>query len=589
MKRLLTTKGIGIMATVVLILAVAAAYVAAQGVFDKNVTASWSVQISGDAIQVFEQDGTTVVNAIDFGTSFTDFFGNIPQPTHKVVVKNLSATAVQVFATGDGADGIIPVFGPTTGDLNPQPDNLFVLQPQGQSGDMTMGVVGLTLPQLVSGSKTTTIIFRATEVGAGPTAIQPPAGMVGWWPGDGNAIDVVGGNAGILSGDATFTGGMVGQAFSFDGTGDSVVDGHDPSLNLNHFTLDTWVKPGRLPNIFQAIISKNITPRPPGLWVFGDKVQVWFDPGGFQAESTTGLTLNQWHHLAATYDGAEVNIYINGSLDVSDPTAVTPATNTKPLVFGSLGDNSRFFQGLIDEVEIFNRALSAAEIRAIFDAGSAGKVKPALVPTHKVVVPNAQTAVEGNSQNSFPFGDTNCSAMRYQQVYASGDIGGTGIIDKIAFRPDFNNGVAFTADGVSVDIRLSHTPLTADGLSATFADNVGPDETVVLDTDSLSFSSAKANCGVSGPCDFDIIIDLNDVFTYNGTGNLLLDIRLRTADASANAGFFDEVSSFGDSTSRAFNVTDNVTDSDGIADSHGPVTKFFLSPNPPKDGLGDSP
>ena len=167
MKRLLTTKGIGIMVTVLLILAVGAAYVAAQGVFDKNVTANWTVQISGDAIQVFEVDGTTVVNAIDFGTSFTDFFGNVPQPTHKVVVKNLSATKVQVVVTGDGADGIIPVFGPTTGDLKPHPDNLFVLQPQGQSGDMTMGFVGLTLPLLTSGSKTTTIIFRATETGDG--------------------------------------------------------------------------------------------------------------------------------------------------------------------------------------------------------------------------------------------------------------------------------------------------------------------------------------------------------------------------------------------------------------------------------------
>ena len=126
------------------------------------------MQISGDAIQVYEADGTTVVNAIDFGISHRDFFGNIPKPTHKVVVKNLSATQVRVVITGDGGDGIVPVFGPTTGDLKPYPDNAFQLQPRGQSGDMAMGYVGLTLSQPSTGSKMTTIIFRATETGVSP-------------------------------------------------------------------------------------------------------------------------------------------------------------------------------------------------------------------------------------------------------------------------------------------------------------------------------------------------------------------------------------------------------------------------------------
>ena len=387
MKRLLTIKGLGMVAAVVAILALAAAYVAAQGVFDKNVTASWTVLISGDAIQVYEEDGATVVNVIDFGTSFTDFFGNIPQPTHEVVVKNHSATAVQVVVTGDGADGIIPVFGPTTGDLKPQPSNLFVLQPQGQSGDLIRGFVGLSLPQLVSGSKTTTIIFRATATGD----------------------------------DAT------------------------------------------------------------------------------------------------------------------------------------------------------------------------------IIPFHEVVVPNAQTTADGNSSNLFPFNTPQfggISAMRYQQVYSSGDIGGAGIIDKIAFRPDFNSGLAFSATGVSVDIRLSHVPFSPDGLSATLADNVGPDDTVVLDTNSLSYASNRTGCGPAGPCDFDIIIDLNDVFTFNGAGNLLLDIRLRTADASTDAGFFDAEFSIGDGVSRALNLTGNVTDTDGITGTTGLITKFFLrtfTPSPSSASFGGSP
>ena len=114
---------------------------------------------------------------------------------------------------------------------------------------------------------------------------------------------------------------------------------------------------------------------------------------------------------------------------------------------------------------------------------------------------------------------------------------------------------------------------------------------MVLDTNNLSYSSAIANCGPSGPCDFDIIIDLNDVFTFNGSDNLLLDVRLRTADASTAAIFFDTQDTNGDSVSRAFNVTDNVTDSDGIAENNGLVTKFFLrtfTPSPSSASFGGS-
>ena len=224
-------------------------------------------------------------------------------------------------------------------------------------------------------------IFDAGSAGKRkPASIQPPSGMVSWWPGDGNASDIWDGNHGTLLGGATFTGGMVGQAFRFDGSDDSVIVGHDTSLNLNHFTLEAWVKPGRLPaNIYQAIITKNAfpNPRPPSLWLWGNKVEVWFDPVNRAARSTTGLTLDNWHHLVGTYDGSAVKIYIDGVLDVSAPQTATPATNTKPLRFGVGRDNDQFFhQGLIDEVTIYNRALTAGEVKEIYDAGSLGKAKP---------------------------------------------------------------------------------------------------------------------------------------------------------------------------------------------------------------------
>ena len=171
----------------------------------------------------------------------------------------------------------------------------------------------------------------------------------------------------------------MGQAFSFDGVDGSVIVDHDSTFNLNSFTLEAWVKPGRLPGvIYQAIIVKNISPRPPSLWLRGNKVEVWFDPvGGPRAHSTAGLTLNTWHHLVGTYDGSHVKIYIDGALDASEAHTATPATNTSPLRFGAGREsNLLLFQGLIDEVTIYNRALTVAEVKEIYDAGSLGKAKP---------------------------------------------------------------------------------------------------------------------------------------------------------------------------------------------------------------------
>ena len=91
----------------------------------------------------------------------------------------------------------------------------------------------------------------------------------------------------------------------------------------------------------------------------------------------------------------------------------------------------------------------------------------------------------------------------------------------------------------------------------------------------MSIFPILPHCGVAGPCDFDVIIDLNDVFTFNGTGNLLLDIRIRVA-SSTNAVSFDAQNINGDSVGRVFNESGNVNAADGTTSTTGLVTKFFL-------------
>ena len=81
---------------------------------------------------------------------------------------------------------------------------------------------------------------------AAQTCVESPAGLVSWWPGDGNAEDIQNGNDGTLMNGASFAPGMVGEAFSLDGVDDHVLIGNPANLQLQDFTIDLWVKPDML-------------------------------------------------------------------------------------------------------------------------------------------------------------------------------------------------------------------------------------------------------------------------------------------------------------------------------------------------------
>jgi hypothetical protein len=199
-----------------------------------------------------------------------------------------------------------------------------------------------------------------------------------------------------------------------------------------------------------------------------------------------------------------------------------------------------------------------------------------------VVVPNGNASVEGNSDNGFPFsiGTFGFSSQRYQQVYDQSQFGalaGPEYITQILFRPDANFGAAFSATLPSIQIDLSTTSKAPDGLSATFADNVGGDDQVVFASGPLSLSSADTG-PVAGPKDFDIVINLITPFLYNPVaGNLLMDVRNFGGGATTQ---FDAESAPGDSVSRVYtNDSNGISDAGGILDTNSLVTEFQFSPS----------
>ena len=173
MKRLLTIKGLIVLALVTTIVAGAAIYASHVNV-DTNITGAVTVTTTGDAIQILSGDGVTPINSggtVQFGTVAVDPFGRSPVPVvGPIFVINVSNGPVQVWVTGDGGENIVPLFGPTQADLKPYPSNAFTLKTPGITGDTQSGYLGLSFQTISAGPKTTTIIFRATEVS--PAALR---------------------------------------------------------------------------------------------------------------------------------------------------------------------------------------------------------------------------------------------------------------------------------------------------------------------------------------------------------------------------------------------------------------------------------
>jgi hypothetical protein len=195
-----------------------------------------------------------------------------------------------------------------------------------------------------------------------------------------------------------------------------------------------------------------------------------------------------------------------------------------------------------------------------------------------IVSPSAQTSVEGNGNNAFPFniGELTELSQRYEQVYSATQFGsGPLLITGLAFRPDATFGAAFSTTLSNVSIFLMTTTNAPDALSPTFANNEGADKTLVH-SGPLSLSSADTG-PAGGPRAFDIVINLTTPFVYNpASGNLLLEVQNFGGGTTTQ---FDAQATLGDPVSRVFTTDSNgANDASGITDTGGLVTEFLIAP-----------
>ncbi len=195
-----------------------------------------------------------------------------------------------------------------------------------------------------------------------------------------------------------------------------------------------------------------------------------------------------------------------------------------------------------------------------------------------IVVPNASTSVEGDIGTTGPFATPD---IRYQQVYGAAEFPSAPIlITRLSFRPDHQTPIGFPMSQANIRIDLSTTHASPDGLSLTFADNVGADDAIVRSgelTFSTNFSGPPA-----GPKDFDIAIDISPFLFDPSRGNLLLDVR--AIDWEFGVFLLDAVSSTSDAVSSVYQPFFEPV---SHATSVGLVTQFtYVVPEPPTLVLG---
>jgi hypothetical protein len=336
-------------------------------------TAAWTTGASGD--------GPRVLTA-----TATDAAGN--QATSAPVTVTVDATPPSVSIgspAGGTVSGTIAVSGTAS-------DASGIAGVQFRVDGANIGAADTTAPYSLSwttssvpnGTHVLTAVAtdlagnQATSAGVTLTvnnAWTVPAGLVAAYTfaeGAGaTTADVSGnGNTGTLAGGAGWsTAGRFGTAIAFDGLNDLVSVADAASLDLTSgMTIEAWVNPAALSGwrtvalksvpggLTYALYAHDNAPRPAGT----------VNTGGIDvaAAGTSALALNTWTHLAVTFGGGTLRIYVNGIQVGSRAVSGTLLTSAGALTIGGNTVWPEWFAGLVDEVRVYNRALTPAEIQA---------------------------------------------------------------------------------------------------------------------------------------------------------------------------------------------------------------------------------
>ena len=440
---------------------------------------------------------------------------------------------------------------------------------------------------------------------AGPACSGAPGSLIAWWPGEGLAQDTVGHYDGTLQNGVTFGTGLVGQAFSFDGVDDAVVVNDTPALNPTSITVEAWIKPDSAPmGTLRDVVTK---------WGFDATIDSYFlglinttgvvKVQGAIGDGATGdpgvsggsVPLNVWSHIAMTYDAASGlnRVYLNG-VAVGERVRAHGIYRTTSRVFIGREDsgNNRYFSGLIDEPAIYGRALTDAEILAIYNAGSNGKCGSSTSGTHPkiTVVPGfarqqgsaAATSLIGSVQDA----ETAAGDLTVTVTSAPAGISITNIVNTGgAITADISTGCNAATGDNTVVLQVSDGSLTANGnLIVSVTANPGPTLTYVS-ARSVAQGRPLAIKPAAGPSDNGSIASIlvQSQGTYagaigvdNATGVVSFEKTTPVGTHAITIRAIDNCAAFSDAT-FALTVTGNGISTDTLL-SLRPATSVYGQP-----------
>jgi glucose/arabinose dehydrogenase len=329
--------------------------------------------------------------------------------------------------------------------------------------------------------------------------------------GSGTALGDASGNGltGTIAGAAWTSSGKFGAGLAFDGTDDRVTIGASPLLNLTTGTVEAWIRLDRIGRWHGVIAKGNVNSEPSHNYAIeveaGNVVNCGIGNGTSSnlVRSTTTVAALQFYHVACTWDGSQLRLYINGALNRSVSQTLTPAANSSPLFIGQFGGSVDRFDGIIDEVRIYNVALSQSQIQTDMNTRIGSSTPPTdppptdppadSIPPGRSGGQPAGTLAAGTTQATLSLTTSEAATCRYgtvagvaygAQPNAFTTTGGTSQATTIA---GLSNGQSYTyfvrctdaaGNANPDDFQISFSVAVPNGLRAAYGFNDGGGTTV---------------------------------------------------------------------------------------------------------------
>jgi VCBS repeat-containing protein len=314
-------------------------------------------------------DGQANSNTATVTVSITS--ANDAPVAHAQSVATATNTLVAITLAGSDVDGnpltFTIVTGPVNGTLSGTPPAVTYTPRANFSGSDSFTF------RVSDGTATSAPAIVALTITGASTA-QGLVAAYSFDAGSGASVTDASGNGhtGTISGATWSPQGKFGSALTFDGSNDWVSIADAPDLDLSTgMTLEAWVFPTVTPTTWTTVLMKEQS----GDLVYTlyagsptNRPMVWFNTSSSDSTAhgfagPAALPLNVWSHLAGTYDGTTLRLYVNGTLVASQAFSGAIVSSTGVLRLGGNSVWGEYFRGRLDEVRLYNRALSASAIQ----------------------------------------------------------------------------------------------------------------------------------------------------------------------------------------------------------------------------------